>query len=190
MGTIEVGIIVGVVFGILFAIIKATKKNKKKKAATKSLKVDDKAKSEPAKADTLFKIERKGKVGKVSKKALQTNSRTATIEKVFAKQPNSPVAESDLSDIGAENPFITANDKQKDVGDYSKIGMRVNHAMDKMALEKELLDAFDELNGANPFSFAQQGFKFNEQKNKDFDYSDMVVAEAILNPKYKTIHKK
>lgn len=88
MGIWEISIIVAVVLGCIVAIYKAvgTKKKSKKKDEKKD-KTQPQKKEELAQPDRSFKIEKKERLTKVSRNAVNTNSRTAQIEKVFAREP-------------------------------------------------------------------------------------------------------
>ncbi len=76
---------------IVVALVKAGIFKKKKKNDNKNQ--DKKAESKPqekskAEQDTGFKISKKERLTKINKKALETDSRTATVERVYAKTPD------------------------------------------------------------------------------------------------------
>lgn len=90
MGTLEICIIAGVALGCVVALAQASgkkKKTKTKSKETKTAKTEQPKKEEAPQQDRSFKIEKKGRLARVSKNALTTNSRTAQIERVFAREP-------------------------------------------------------------------------------------------------------
>ncbi|MBQ8468254.1 MAG: hypothetical protein IJ542_00680 [Clostridia bacterium] len=94
-------IVAAVGFVILFATIifvsGKSKKNKKKVEATKKQEAPKVQPNEPEKKeDNSFKVSRANKNSRVSRKALKNNSRTATIEKVYQREPETAEANSDV----------------------------------------------------------------------------------------------
>lgn len=87
---LEICIIIAVVLGCVVAVAQASNKKKKTKTKAKEPKT---VKSEQAKPqekpslDRSFKIEKQGRLARVSKNALTTNSRTAQVERVFVREP-------------------------------------------------------------------------------------------------------
>lgn len=272
MGILEYLIIAAAGLVILWVLSKLLKKKKKSKKTTKEQssvpKKEEPKKEEPKpEPDRSFKIAKKSRLSRVSKKALETNSRTATVEKVFERTPPMPTdiqtdvyveplePESQqlldaLSGVEASNrkvisvkelkqrikpaeslqntdyypsddeeyssaKYISSGRAGEITGQYT--GIHLGSAKHKSSKpqpkgfgdSKVLVDDEDDdidfeklfdngMFGSNSFSAIERGgFKNLEQpkpdKSDDIDFNDMVVAEAMLNPKYKKksrLHKK
>ncbi len=259
------------VVGSLIALIKAglfKRKKKAKKQEEPAKAKPDQPKTEEKKEpkenlDRSFKIARKSKLSRVSKKALETNARTATIERVFERTPFVPqesnkdvyvqpleaqteefyqaVKELDaegrkivslgelkkqtekaeqniIEEVDENNPeeyssikYLSSGRAGEITGEYSGVHLgrpkpsgsepnKQNFAKDNNFESNE--DVEQEIQKIiNRSKRTPKGFGSNfgyleepeipEQKdNDDIDFSDAVVAEAILNPKYKQISKK
>ena len=92
-------IVGGMFFGIIIALCKAGMFKKRKKPEQKKVEKPKESKPEevkkeeqPAK-DRSFNIVKKSRLSRISKKALSTDSRTGTVERVFALTPEAPKQE-------------------------------------------------------------------------------------------------
>lgn len=102
---LEICIIIGVVLGCVVAVVKASGKKKKTKTKeTKATKTEQPKKEEAPQKDRSFKIEKNGRLTRVSKNALTTNSRTAQVEKVFAREPETDKSVYISDKSGTETP--------------------------------------------------------------------------------------
>ena len=95
MGMIEYLIIAAGIGGVMLIILTTKKKTKKTKPAKSIEKPAETQKQETPtqKESPSFKIVKKSRLSRVSKKALQTNARTATVEKVFERTLPMPTEE-------------------------------------------------------------------------------------------------
>lgn len=247
---------------VIWVLSKLLKKKKKAKKATKEQAPEQKKeepKEEPKpEPDRSFKIAKKSRLSRVSKKALETNSRTATVEKVFERTP--PMPSSTQTDVYVEplepesqqlldslssvettdrkvisvkelKQHIQPKDKSPNTdyypsdeeeyssaryissgrageitGQYTGIHLGSSKPQTTKPQHKGTLDntvvvdddedidfekLFDSgMFGSSSFTAMERnGFKNLEQpkpdKSDDIDFNDMVVAEAMLNPKYK-----
>ena len=83
-----IGAVVGAVVSIFISVFKGKKKTKPQKTSKPA--EQPKAEEKPAEPDRSFKIAKKSRLSRVSKKALETNARTARVEKVFERTPPMP----------------------------------------------------------------------------------------------------
>ena len=83
-----IGAVVGAVVSIFISVFKGKKKAKPQKTSKPA--EQPKAEEKPAEPDRSFKIAKKSRLSRVSKKALETNARTARVEKVFERTPPMP----------------------------------------------------------------------------------------------------
>lgn len=258
MEIIEI-LIIGLVAVFLIAILatmfsgKRQKKPKKSKIERTLSKGEEKPAQESAKQDRTFNIVKKGRLSRISKKALQTNARSATVERVFERTP--PMTQTAQEDIYIDplNPesekllkeyesinfgkekvvsfkelklraqeaetisqtdeeyssanFITSRNQsgktgvygQFHVGDHKSTSFDLNEdSKDNLSLKEQSFMEFvekrrkekSELAALKLSSFSDvidQESQTQETLSGDIDYSDVVIAEALLNPKYKQI---
>ena len=109
MDTIAYIIIGACIIGCFVALCKAGLFKKKKKAKKETKKAEPAKKEEPKKEepkDRSFKVAKKSKLTRVRKKALETNARTATIERVFERTPPKSL---ETQEILVEQPMEESN---------------------------------------------------------------------------------
>jgi len=191
-------IVASVGFVIAFASIWFVRKKKK---APKVQPQKETAKEEPAKTDEKkdrnFKIVRKTKGARVSRKALDTNARTAQVERVFEKteieQPEPPATQEQLSDDNEELiEAIGSLDKTEtsvvSIGELTKTFDRESNRLTDVEHSK-LKDDDDqiteEFDGEAFLSSIRRETKSQLQKKDEKDFSDLVEMDAIFNPKFK-----
>ena len=200
-------IVSSVGFVIAFASILFAKR-KKKAPKAKVEPVVAQEKSAESQKDDNFKISRKNKGARVSKKALDTDSRTATVEPVFKKEHKEETTkEVDVESLSrTDDDLIDAiskldKEERKVVSLGALVGSVVTDAKSEPARGKEQPKRF----GRGPIQeepdvddFDKMGFLANLRKDSarpeppkidDKDFSDVVEMDAILNPKFKNDKK-
>lgn len=267
MGIIEytiIGALAGACVWLVATIFKG--KNAKKAIKAKQEKPKEEPKKEEEKKtepDRSFKIVKKSRLSRVSKKALETNARTATIEKVFERTPPMPTQTNQdiyveplepasqqlldaLEGVDAQNRKVvsigelkrqagqSAQDiytsyypdpteeyssekylskgragevtgeytgihlgsgkrsytNPKAVPDFDKAKLTDDNVMDiEQLLGKDAVDKSAPW-GMQRNPFMRQPEFYQEQSSDDIDFSDVVVAEALLNPKFKQKKQK
>ena len=257
MGVIEfviLGAIALACVALFFALLKGKKQPKAKNEKPAEPKKESPKEEKPQELDRSFKIAKKERLSRVSKKALETNARTATIEKVFERTPPMPsqtdadvyvekldpaseellktlqnvdssnrkvvsfkelkdqakiLSASDNNDIQEEYSsakYISRSSAGAIQGNYT--GVHLGRA--RPSKQSERLDIKEDVTEDDIVDFKtmferarleRSGFmpmgrasSFNEQSqdivDENIDFSDVVVADAIMNPKYKQKHQK
>ena len=251
MGVLEYVIIAICILLSLFVLYKSglfkKKKSKKKKAEKPSeSKPVKKEEPKPEPADRSFKIQKKSKLSRISKKALQTNARTGTVERVFERTPSMPETQEQdvyVDVLKQEDEELIETIKDIEVGDKKIITLRelrqkvaeakkeqpqdeipVQEKKEKLISQGKAGEVTGEYVGvhlgsckptedkkpSNPeeprstnnddidleelmqlemLSSFRRPVKEEPQKKDEIDFSDAVVAEAILNPKFKNKKK-
>lgn len=253
MDTIAYIIIGACIIGCFVALCKAGLFKKKKKAKKETKKAEPVKKEEPKKEepkDRSFKVAKKSKLTRVRKKALETNARTATIERVFERTPpksletqeilvEQPMEESNrelLEELKSaqtdekvvsiaelkrklreqrqqqQEQAIVEEEEQSNIvdagqtsGEYfgvhigaGKSKIQRNQASEIVSLiqpspkpSNPQMPSFEELfNKSMGTRFGPKPAAPKVQEEAEIDYSDAVIAEAILNPKYKQFQNK
>lgn len=197
MNTLYILIIVGAVCLVaVFVGILLVKRKKMAKA-----KPDATTQPEPIKKDEDFKIARKSKTARVSKKALESDSRSARVERVFERESdNQAEAEVQVDDLDKDSKALVdaistvASEGRKvvsigelarqakidETGDVEQTlkGQEITPSASSEKLEEEF-DAPSFLAGLR----AERNQSNVHEKPKDF--ADVIEMDAILNPKFK-----
>ena len=185
--------------GFLIALASVLIIKKKKTAKPKPAKIEPQ--SEPQKKDESFRIARKSKNARVSKKALESDSRSAKIERVFEREPdNQPEAEVQVDELDEENEALVdaISSIESDGRKVVSIGELVRETKideaqqtEQQAETREIAPSAESEKVETEFDGAAflAGLRAERNKpnvqEKPRDFADVIEMDAILNPKFK-----
>ena len=211
-------IVASVGLAIAFAtILFAGGKSKKNKKKVEKLKEETSPKPAPEpkpKEDDAFKVSRDGKSSRVSRKALKRDSRTATVEKVYEREHQEPVQQSDVEvqmPDGYDKDFtdaveqVSADGKKKKVVSIAALikndevpkntASEVPDLPERAPLDNDDDFSIDDLPSIDEIRERISNRKRQNQPpekpldNKGGDLSEMIEIDAIMNPKFKNTKK-